>query len=113
MPKRRLKLQIRLSELNPTSKTYAQTAGKLKKKIAALRLKVTNDGSNAFFDANGNMKSMAEITGILNKAFSGNRRAEESVSLYHLWYRRHACSRGNGKDDYRRFSESCRNDGQD
>ena len=64
------KLQIRLSELNPTSKTYAQTAGKLNAQIAALR-QVTDDGSNAFFDANGNMKSMAEITGILNKAFSG------------------------------------------
>lgn len=64
------KLQIRLSELNPTSKTYAQTAGKLNAQIAALR-RVTDDGSNAFFDANGNMKSMAEITGILNKAFSG------------------------------------------
>ena len=64
------KLQMRLSELNPTSKNYATTAAKLNSEIAALR-QVTDDGSNAFFDANGNMKSMAEITGILNKAFVG------------------------------------------
>lgn len=32
---------------------------------------ITADGSNAFFDAQGNMKSMAEIAGILNQALYG------------------------------------------
>ncbi|MEZ4622075.1 MAG: hypothetical protein R2867_42115 [Caldilineaceae bacterium] len=32
---------------------------------------MTENGSNAFFDANGNMKNMAEIAGLLNHAMSG------------------------------------------
>jgi len=32
---------------------------------------ITEDGSNQFFDANGNMKSMAEIAGILQQATAG------------------------------------------
>lgn len=32
---------------------------------------ITEDGSNAFFDAEGNLKSMAEISGVLNGALEG------------------------------------------
>ena len=32
---------------------------------------MTEDGKNAFFDANGQLKDMADIAGLLNKAFSG------------------------------------------
>lgn len=74
------KLQIRLSELNPTSKTYAQTAGKLNAQIAALR-QVTDDGTNAFFNADGSMKDMAQIAGILNKAFSGLTEEQKNQQL--------------------------------
>lgn len=74
------KLQIRLSELNPTSKTYAQTAGKLNAQIAALR-QVTDDGTNAFFNADGSMKDMAQIAGILNKAFGGLTEEQKNQQL--------------------------------
>lgn len=32
---------------------------------------ITEDGSNRFFDASGNMRDMAEIVGVLNEAFGG------------------------------------------
>ena len=32
---------------------------------------ITADGANRFYDASGNMRSMAEIAGVLNRAFSG------------------------------------------
>lgn len=74
------KYQARLAELDPTSKNYAKTSADLNSKIAALR-GVTNDGSNAFFDANGNMKDMAEIVGILNKAFVGLTEEQKNEKL--------------------------------
>lgn len=74
------KLQIRLSELNPTSKNYAVTAGKLNAQIAALR-QVTDDGTNAFFNADGSMKDMAQIAGILNKAFGGLTEEQKNQQL--------------------------------
>ena len=38
--------------------------------MAALGL-ITEDGANAFFDSQGNMRDMAEVAGILNSALSG------------------------------------------
>lgn len=74
------KYQARLAELNPTSSSYAKTAADLNSKIAVLR-QVTNDGSNAFFDANGNMKDMNQIVGILNKAFAGLTEEQKNEQL--------------------------------
>jgi len=42
---------------------------------------LTEDGSNAFFDASGNMKDMADITGILNKA---TRNLSEEQKIHYL-----------------------------
>ena len=49
-----------LAALDPTSKKYAERAAKLNEKIAVLR-STLDLGSNAFFDANGNMKSMQKL----------------------------------------------------
>lgn len=42
---------------------------------------ITEDGSNQFFDAAGNMKSMAEVSGVLQKAFSGLNEMDKSNAL--------------------------------
>ncbi len=53
---------------------------KAKDAFAALGL-TAEDGSNKFFDANGNLKSMAEITGLLNEATSGLSEEQKSMAL--------------------------------
>jgi len=55
--------KVFLQRLVPQSKEAAST-------MAQLGL-MTADGSNAFFDASGNMKSMADIAGLLQNAFGG------------------------------------------
>ena len=53
-------LKTMLSNLQPTTKKQSD----LMRELGLL----TRDGSNAFYDARGNVKSLAEISGILNKA---------------------------------------------
>ena len=52
-----------LMRLNPQTKE----ATSLMKELGLM----TEDGANAFFDSKGQMKDMAEISGILNKTFAG------------------------------------------
>lgn len=52
-----------LQQLIPTTNTA-------KDAMAALGL-ITEEGGNAFFDSQGNMRSMAEVAGILNSALGG------------------------------------------
>jgi TP901 family phage tail tape measure protein len=42
---------------------------------------ITEDGSNRFFDANGNLKDMAEIAGILNTALGGLSEEQKNQAL--------------------------------
>ena len=55
--------KVFLQRLVPQSKEAASTMAQLGLMAA--------DGSNAFFDASGNMKSMADIAGLLQSAFGG------------------------------------------
>lgn len=70
----------KLAALDPTAKNYAERSADLNTKIGILRESLVS-GSNAFFDANGNMKSMAEITGVLNKAFAGLSEEQKNSAL--------------------------------
>jgi ElaB/YqjD/DUF883 family membrane-anchored ribosome-binding protein len=65
-----LKYKDQLAALDPTSKNYAERSEELRGRINALEASLIN-GSNAFFDANGQMKDMDEIAGILDQALSG------------------------------------------
>jgi hypothetical protein len=65
-----LKYKDQLAALDPTSKNYAARSEELRGKIDALESSLVT-GSNAFFDANGAMKDMDEIAGILDQALSG------------------------------------------
>lgn len=64
------KYQSQLAELDPTSKKFAERSQELQEKIKILQGSLV-EGSNAFFDNNGQMKGMAEISGILNTAMAG------------------------------------------
>lgn len=66
-------LRAMLQNLNPAS---AAAADEMKK----LGI-ITEDGSNQFFDAQGNTKSMAEISGILQNALSGLSDEQKSQAL--------------------------------
>jgi TP901 family phage tail tape measure protein len=46
---------------------------------------ITKDGANAFFDANGNIKSMAEIAGILQNALKGLNAEQRQQALYTMF----------------------------
>lgn len=74
------KYQGQLAALDPTSKNYEERATKLQEKIKILQSSLV-EGSNAFFDANGNMKSMAEISGILNTALGGLSEEQKNEAL--------------------------------
>lgn len=63
-------IREQISNLDPTSESYQQRLQDLKQELAAVRATMV-EGSNAFFDANGNMKSMAEISDALREAFAG------------------------------------------
>lgn len=74
------KYQNQLAMLDPTSKNYAERAAELQQKIQALQSTLVT-GSNAFFDSNGNMKSAAEIAGILHEALSGLSEEQKNQAL--------------------------------
>lgn len=56
-------LRAMLTQLQPTTKTAANL-------MSELGL-ITKDGSNVFYDAQGNLKSMEEVVGLLRNAFTG------------------------------------------
>jgi hypothetical protein len=71
------KLQHKIDEVNqkilvldPTTKNYTEKLEKLTEKKRELTSQLIA-GSNAFFDEQGNMKSMAEVAGALQEAFGG------------------------------------------
>lgn len=74
------KYQNELAALDPTSKNYEESAGKLKDKIQILQSSLV-EGSNAFFDANGNLKSMTEISGVLSTAMAGLSEEQKNATL--------------------------------
>jgi len=74
------KVQAQIAALDPTAKNYTARAAELNDKLAIMRMSLV-EGSNAFFDQNGNMKSMAEISGILNKAMAGLSEEQKNATL--------------------------------
>ncbi|WP_049753991.1 phage tail tape measure protein [Anoxybacillus flavithermus] len=46
---------------------------------------ITKDGANSFFDANGNIKSMADIAGILQNALKGLNSEQRQNALYTMF----------------------------
>ena len=65
----------KIAALDPTSKNYAEQLDKLTLKLSQQRSELVA-GNSAFFDANGNMKSMEDIAGALQTAFGGLSDAE-------------------------------------
>lgn len=63
------KIQQKISDLDPTSKGYSKRLGELQREQAQLNSELARGGS-AFFDANGNMKDMADIAAALQGAFA-------------------------------------------
>lgn len=74
------KVQAQIAALDPTAKNYTARAAELNDKLGIMRMSLI-EGSNAFFDQNGNMKSMAEISGILNNAMSGLSEEQKNQTL--------------------------------
>lgn len=70
-----------LLSLSPTSK-------KAKKELEALGI-ITEDGSNKFFDAAGNMKSLAEVSQILQDATRGLTE-EQKINAFNTIFQRRA-----------------------
>lgn len=46
---------------------------------------VTEDGANAFYDAEGNLKSLADVSGVLQKALKGQTKAQQQATLETLF----------------------------
>ncbi|MCB0165604.1 MAG: phage tail tape measure protein [Anaerolineae bacterium] len=65
--------KVFLQRLAPTSSTA-------KKALAELGI-ITEDGTNRFFDANGQLKSMADISKILNETFADLSEEQRNVAL--------------------------------
>jgi len=74
------KYQNELAALDPASKNYEDRAAKLRDKIQILQSSLV-EGSNAFYDTNGNMKSMADIAGILQTATAGLSEEQKNQTL--------------------------------
>lgn len=64
------KVEAQIAKLDPTSKRYSERLADLQHKQQILAASLET-GQNAFFDSEGNMKSMAEIAGVLQGALSG------------------------------------------
>ncbi|MRX54705.1 phage tail tape measure protein [Bacillus idriensis] len=70
-------LKTALSRLNPmTEKAYGQ--------MKDLGI-ITEDGSNKFFDAEGNVRSMADIAGVLQEALKGLTAQQKQSALYTMF----------------------------
>jgi TP901 family phage tail tape measure protein len=70
-------LKTMLQNLIPTTKQQIA----LSKQLGL----ITKDGSNAFFDAQGHVKSLADVAGILSKALSGLTDEQKSLALQTLF----------------------------
>lgn len=58
-----------IQQLDPNSKNYATQLDRLNAKLREQRMEL-NAGQNAFFDQNGNLKDLAEVSDILSNAIS-------------------------------------------
>lgn len=69
---------------------------------------VTKDGSNQFYDAQGNVKSMAEIAGVLNKATEGLTTQQKQMALETMFgsdaIRAAAVIADNGADGFKKLA---------
>lgn len=71
------------SDAGTSFKTFLQRLVPQSKEATAVMQElgiITADGSNQFFDASGNMKSMAEIAGILQKATAGMSEEQQNAA---------------------------------
>lgn len=71
------------SDAGTSFKTFLQRLVPQSKEATAVLQElgiITADGSNQFFDASGNMKSMAEIAGILQKATAGMSEEQQNAA---------------------------------
>ena len=71
------------SDAGTSFKTFLQRLVPQSKEATAVLTElgiITADGSNQFFDASGNMKSMAEIAGILQKATAGMSEEQQNAA---------------------------------
>lgn len=64
------KIDDQIAKLDPTAKNYTERVAELSEKKQELTAQL-NKGQNAFFNTDGSMKSMAEITQILHDATAG------------------------------------------
>ena len=71
-----VKVQQKMSDLDPTSKNYSERMAELSTEMTVLTSQLVAGGS-AFFDQSGQMKSMSEISAALSKAFSGLSEAQK------------------------------------
>lgn len=70
----------RIDELDPTSKNYEQQLAKLNKELTIQESQLVS-GNNAFFDSQGNLKSMAEISKILSDATVGLSEEQKNLAF--------------------------------
>jgi hypothetical protein len=63
-------LGLQIAALDPTAENYGEKLSELTQKQGALRATL-DEGKNAFFNADGSMRSMAEVAGILQGALAG------------------------------------------
>lgn len=74
------KVNDKIAALDPTSVNYATNLQKLQEEQARLTAQ-TQQGQLAFFNADGSMRSMAEIAGVLNRALSGLSDEQKNAAL--------------------------------
>ena len=78
--KQATKLQAKIATLDPTAADFADQSAKLNQQLATVNESMVQ-GQNAFFNADGSMKSMAEIAGILQNAISGLSAEQKTATL--------------------------------
>lgn len=75
-------VQNSITQLDPTSKNYQKDLTALQTKLNNLNSEL-NKGSNAFFDAKGNLKDLADVSQILQNA-TKNLSDEQKVEAYRI-----------------------------
>jgi TP901 family phage tail tape measure protein len=77
---------------------------------------LAEDGSNAFFDAEGNLKSMADISGVLNSALAGLSEEQKNAALSTIFgsdaMRAAAALAGITAEEFETMSENINTSGQ-
>ena len=74
------KLREQIANLDPTSADYARRAETLNQRLQNVNASMVA-GQNAFFNADGSMKSMSQISGILQNALSGLSDEQRTATL--------------------------------